>query len=230
MTLSGSSAFASLILSCLFDMQIRKRTNEELFNTLTHLTGVLFTLAAAWVILRLGYESNWKNAFGVTFFTCGMLLMYAASTLYHWWMPGRTKKRLRVFDHISIYVMIAASYTPICVGVVGGALGWTMFGLLWAVAVAGAVYKITAINRWPRLSLLIYLVMGWAFIFMVEPVCTRISTQALCAIVAEGVFYTSGTYFFAHDSRRYFHGIWHIFVLLGSVAHWLGILFILQPA
>lgn len=230
MTLFGSSAFASLILSCLFDMQIRKRTNEELFNTLTHLTGVLFTLAAAWVILRLGYESNWKNAFGVTFFTCGMLLMYAASTLYHWWMPGRTKKRLRVFDHISIYVMIAASYTPICVGVVGGALGWTMFGLLWAVAVAGAVYKITAINRWPRLSLLIYLVMGWAFIFMVEPVCMRISTQALCAIVAEGVFYTSGTYFFAHDSRRYFHGIWHIFVLLGSVAHWLGILFILQPA
>lgn len=208
-------------------MHIQRRSREELFNTLTHLAGVAFTLMATWAILKLGYESNWKNAFGVTFFTCGMLLMYAASTLYHWWMPGRTKQRLRVFDHISIYVMIAASYTPICIGVVGGALGWTMFGLLWGTAVGGAIYKITAINRYPRLSLLIYLIMGWAFIFMAEPVCTRIPASALCAILAEGLFYTSGTYFFAHDSRPYFHGVWHIFVLLGSVAHWLGILLIL---
>lgn len=211
-------------------MHIQRRSREELFNTLTHLAGVAFTLMATWAILKLGYESNWKNAFGVTFFTCGMLLMYAASTLYHWWMPGRTKQRLRVFDHISIYVMIAASYTPICIGVVGGALGWTMFGLLWGTAVGGAIYKITAINRYPRLSLLIYLIMGWAFIFMAEPVCTRIPTSALCAILAEGLFYTSGTYFFAHDSRPYFHGVWHIFVLLGSVAHWLGILLILLHA
>ena len=209
-------------------MHLRKRSREEMFNTLTHLAGVVFTLAAAWVILKLGYESNWKNAFGVTFFTCGMLLMYAASALYHWWMPGKGKARLRVLDHISIYVMIAASYTPICVGVVGGAYGWTMFGLLWAIAVGGAVYKITAINRFPRLSLLIYLLMGWAFIFMAEPVCRNISTSALCAIGAEGLFYTSGTYFFAHDSRPYFHGVWHIFVLLGSVAHWLAILLVLM--
>ena len=211
-------------------MHIQRRSHEEMFNTLTHLAGVAFTLMATWAILKLGYESNWKNAFGVTFFTCGMLLMYAASTLYHWWMPGRTKQRLRIFDHISIYVMIAASYTPICIGVVGGALGWTMFGLLWGTAVGGAIYKITAINRYPRLSLLIYLIMGWAFIFMAEPVCTRIPTSALCAILAEGLFYTSGTYFFAHDSRPYFHGVWHIFVLLGSVAHWLGILLILLHA
>ena len=129
-----------------------KRTSEERFNTLTHLGGVVFTLAAAWVILRLGWGSGWKNAFGTTFFTCGMLLMYAASTLYHWWLPGHGKRRLRVLDHISIYVMIAASYTPICIGVVGGALGWTVFGLLWAVALGGAVYKITAMGRWPRLS------------------------------------------------------------------------------
>ena len=143
-------------------------------------------------------------------------------------MPGRLKRRLRVLDHISIYVMIAASYTPICVGVVGGALGWTMFGILWAVAAGGTVYKLTAFNRFPRLSLLIYIVMGWAFIFMAEPVCTRISTPALCAIGAEGLLYTSGTWFFAHDSHPYYHGIWHIFVLLGSVAHWCGILFILS--
>ncbi len=205
-----------------------KRTAEERFNTLTHLLGVLFTLAAAWFILRLGYSSGWKNAFGTTFFTCGMLLMYAASTLYHWQMPGRAKRTLRIFDHISIYVMIAASYTPICIGVVGGALGWTVFGILWGVAVAGAVYKITAMGRWPRLSLLLYLIMGWAFVFIAEPVCRNITPGALIAILCEGVFYTSGTYFFAHDSHPFYHGVWHIFVLLGSLSHWVGILLILS--
>ena len=207
---------------------IKRRSGEERFNTLTHLVGVVFTLAAAWFILKLGYGSNWKNAFGTTFFTCGMLLMYAASTLYHWAMPGKAKRRLRIFDHISIYVMIAASYTPICIGVVGGALGWTVFGILWGVALGGAVYKLTAMDRYPRLSLFLYLLMGWSFIFMAEPVCSRLSTRALCAILAEGLFYTSGTWFFAHDSKPYFHGVWHIFVLLGSVAHWLAILFILS--
>ena len=207
---------------------IRRRSAEERFNTLTHLAGVVFTLIAAWFILRLGYQAWWKNAFGTTFFTCGMLLMYAASTLYHWWMPGRGKRCLRVLDHISIYVMIAASYTPICIGVVGGAVGWTVFGILWGVALGGAVYKIAALGRWPRLSLLLYLVMGWTFVFIAEPVCTRISTPALICLLFEGLFYTSGTYFFAHDSRRFYHGIWHIFVLLGSVSHWLAILFILS--
>lgn len=207
---------------------IHRRSAEERFNTLTHLAGVVFTLIAAWFILRLGYQVGWKNAFGTTFFTCGMLLMYAASTLYHWWMPGRGKRCLRVLDHISIYVMIAASYTPICIGVVGGAVGWTVFGILWGVALGGAVYKIAALGRWPRLSLLLYLVMGWTFVFIAEPVCTRISTPALICLLFEGLFYTSGTYFFAHDSRRFYHGIWHIFVLLGSVSHWLAILFILS--
>lgn len=207
---------------------IHRRSAEERFNTLTHLAGVVFTLIAAWFILRLSYQAGWKNAFGTTFFTCGMLLMYAASTLYHWWMPGRGKHCLRVLDHISIYVMIAASYTPICIGVVGGAVGWTVFGILWGVALGGAVYKIAALGRWPRLSLLLYLVMGWTFVFIAEPVCTRISTPALICLLFEGLFYTSGTYFFAHDSRRFYHGIWHIFVLLGSVSHWLAILFILS--
>lgn len=207
---------------------LTRRSPEERFNTLTHLAGVVFTLIAAWFILRLGYESNWKNAFGTTFFTCGMLLMYAASTLYHWQLPGKGKRRLRVLDHISIYVMIAASYTPICIGVVGGTLGWTVFGILWGVALGGMVYKITAIDRYPRLSLLLYIVMGWSFVFVAEPVCTRITTSALLCLLAEGLFYTSGTYFFAHDKHRWFHGIWHIFVLLGSVAHWLAILLILS--
>ena len=212
-------------------MAIRRRTNEEIFNTLTHLSGVVFTLAAAWVILNLGYRSGWQNAMGTTFFTCGMLVMYAcSSTLYHWWMPGSRKRLWRIFDHISIYVMIAASYTPICIGVVGGALGWTVFGLLWGVVVAGTIYKATAIDRFPRLSLLLYLVMGWSVVFVAKPVFLSLSTPALLCILLEGLFYTGGTYFFAHDKRPYFHGIWHIFVLLGSISHWAAVLIFLISA
>ncbi len=199
-----------------------------MFNTLTHLAGVALTLAVAWIILRMGYRSDWQNAMGVTFFTVGMLLMFAFSTLYHWWLPGRGKRVLRIFDHISIYVMIAASYTPICIGVVGGALGWTVFGLLWAVVIGGAVYKITAIDRWPRLSLALYLVMGWSIVFIAEPVYQKLTTESLLWLLAEGAFYTGGTWFFAHDNRPWHHGIWHLFVLGGAVAHWFAVFSLLR--
>lgn len=208
-------------------MPIRRRTGEEIFNTLTHLAGVVFTLTMAWIILRLGYRASWRYAFGVTFFTCGMLIMYACSTFYHWWLPGRGKRALRVLDHVSIYVMIAASYTPICIGVVGGAVGWTVFGLLWACVAGGTFYKATAIDRYPRLSLLLYLVMGWSVVFIARPVFERLTLLPLACMLAEGLFYTGGTYFFAHDDRRWYHGVWHICVLLGSISHWLAILFIL---
>ncbi len=206
---------------------MKPRSREELLNTLTHLAGVVLTLSLAWYIIKLGYNASWQYAMGVTFFTAGMLLMFAFSALYHWWMPGRGKRVLRVFDHISIYVMIAASYTPICIGLVGGALGWVVFGLLWAVVIGGAVYKITAIDRWPRLSLALYLIMGWSVVFIAEPVYSRLSADSLVCLLAEGLFYTAGTYFFAHDARPYFHAIWHLFVLGGAVAHWLTILSIL---
>lgn len=203
------------------------RSKEELFNTLTHLAGVVFTLSTAYILLRLGYASNWRHAFGTTFFTCGMLLLYAASTLYHWCPPGRLKQRFRVLDHVSIYVMIAASYTPICIGIVGDTLGWVVFAVLWAVVLAGTVYKIAAIDRYPRLSLALYLVMGWTFVFIAGPVVQHVFRPALWCILAEGAFYSSGTWFFAHDSRPWHHGIWHLFVLAGSVCHWVAILLIL---
>ena len=196
-------------------------------NTWTHLAGAVFALSSIWMVWPAVHR-GWAMAMGVIFFIAGMFLMFLSSTVYHWVHPGLAKRILRKCDHISIYVMIAASYTPICIGVVGGALGWTVFGILWGVALGGAVYKLTAMDRYPRLSLFLYLLMGWSFIFMAEPVCSRLPSRALCAILAEGLFYTSGTWFFAHDSKPYFHGVWHIFVLLGSVAHWLAILFILS--
>ncbi len=193
--------------------------HRELENTWTHLIGAAFALSCIWMVWPAA-QLGWRWTFGVIFFISGMFLMFLSSTLYHWVWPGKVKRVLRICDHINIYVMIACSYTPICVAVVGGALGWTVFALLWAVAVGGTFYKIFAIDRWPRLSLALYLVMGWSGLLIAPSVVARLSWVPLSLILLEGIFYTAGTYFFSHDSRRHYHAIWHLFVMAGAMAHW----------
>lgn len=207
---------------------MEKRTDEEKVNALTHAAGTLLAVAGAAVIIASSATHGRRVVFGISVFAAGMLFMYLCSTLYHWWKPGKGKRLWRVFDHSSIFVMIAASYTPICVGVVGGLRGWLVFGALWGITLAGSVYKAMYTGRHPRLSLAIYLMMGWSVVFIAVPVFTRLSATTLSLIVAEGIFYTAGTYFFAHDDRRFFHGIWHLFVLAGTVCHWLALFLMLQ--
>lgn len=188
-------------------------------NVWTHLPGAVFALASAWMAWpALGM--GWQMGMGVICFLAGMFLMFASSTAYHWVAPGTLKGILRKCDHICIYVMIACSYTPICIGVVGGWQGWLVFTLEWAAVLAGAVYKVVALGRWPRLSLALYLVMGWSVLFVAGPVVERMSAVALGCLVAEGLFYTAGTWFFANDHRPHFHAVWHVFVLLGALSHW----------
>lgn len=203
------------------------QTLEEWSNALTHLLGVLIALSGIWT-LRPAFDVSWQLGFGVACFVVGMALMYAASMLYHWALPGKAKRLLRKCDHIGIYIMIACSYPPICLGVVGGWLGWLVFGLLWLVVVLGAVYKLVAIDRCPRLSLALYLLMGWSGVFIAGPVWEGLSALSLVLLLVEGLAYTGGTYFFANDHRPHYHALWHLFVLLGSLAHWgvvLNILF-----
>ena len=153
-----------------------------------------------------------------------MFLMFLSSTIYHWLRPGVAKDILRKCDHISIYVMIACSYTPICIAVVGGWVGWLTFSLLWVVVIAGTVYKIVAIGRYPRLSLALYLIMGWSVVFIAKPVYEGLPAVSLLLLLSEGIFYTVGTYFFSKDFRKHYHAIWHVFVLLGAISHWSAIL------
>lgn len=195
-------------------------------NVWTHLMGAVFALSEVWMVWPAAAQS-WQMALGIAFFVVGMFLMFLSSTLYHWAPPGRLKQALRRCDHISIYVMIACSYSPICLGVVGGWLGWTAMGILWLLALSGTVYKLLALGRWPRLSLALYLAMGWSGLLIADPVVRALSPLTLCLLLAEGVFYTAGTWFFARDARRPFHAVWHIFVLLGAMAHWAAVLSIL---
>lgn len=206
---------------------MKKKIIEEKGNTWTHLIGVVFALSCIWMVWP-AVSLGWRWAMGVLFFIVGMFLMFLSSTIYHWLKPGIAKNILRKCDHISIYVMIACSYTPICIAVVGGWIGWVTFGLLWAVVIAGTVYKIVAMGKYPRLSLALYLVMGWSIVFIAKPVFESLSVLSMFLIFAEGLLYTAGTYFFTKDSKPHFHAIWHVFVLLGAIAHWSAILTIMQ--
>jgi hemolysin III len=205
---------------------MKKKLFEEIGNTWTHLIGVVFALSSIWMVWP-AVSLGWQWAMGVLFFIVGMFLMFLSSSIYHMLPPGLAKDILRKCDHISIYVMIACSYTPICIAVVGGWIGWVTFGLLWAVVIAGTVYKIVAMGKYPKLSLALYLTMGWSIVFIAKPVFERLSLLSMMLIFAEGLLYTVGTYFFAKDSKRHFHAIWHVFVLLGAIAHWSAILTIM---
>lgn len=201
-------------------------SSNEQGNTWTHLVGAIFALSSIWEVWPAA-KLGWEWTMGILFFIVGMFLMFLSSTIYHWVWPGRIKNVLRKCDHISIYVMIACSYTPICIAVIGGWLGWTVFGIQWAMVAAGTVYKIVAMGKYPRLSLALYLIMGWSVVLVAQPVVERLSWLSLLMLLLEGVFYTGGTYFFAYDSHRHYHAIWHVFVLLGAMAHWTAILLII---
>ncbi|MBQ7632138.1 MAG: hemolysin III family protein [Paludibacteraceae bacterium] len=209
------------------------RINEEIPNTITHLIAFVATLLIAWPLLRLAYQSSIVNRqivnlVGTSLFLLGMALMYASSTLYHAVSAPAHKRRLRVLDHISIYVMIAGSYSLICLSVVGGWLGWTVFIFLWTCVIAGIIGKTIALGKYPKLSLALYLAMGWTALLMLWPMWKGMPHIAFFWILAEGVFYTIGAYFFKHDEEHaYFHAIWHIFIILGSASHTLATYYLL---
>ncbi|MBQ1874079.1 MAG: hemolysin III family protein [Paludibacteraceae bacterium] len=208
-------------------------SREETANTWTHLVSAVLTLLIAWPLLRLSlnHQSSIINlqSLGTSLFIMGMLLMFTSSTIYHAVTDPVHKARLRVFDHISIYVMIAGSYSPICLSVLGGWVGWSVFGFLWACVIAGIVGKTIALGRHPRLSLALYLAMGWTALVVIWPMWTGMPHAAFWWIIAEGVFYTVGSYFFNHDEEHaFYHAIWHVFITLGALSHIIALWIILK--
>ena len=205
---------------------------EEKANTWTALLPALATLAIAWPLMERAYLSQLSNfkfqIVGTSLFLLGSLLMYLSSTLYHVVVAPKAKARIRIFDHISIYVMIAGSYSPICLTVVGGWMGWSLFGFLWACVIAGVVGKIIALGKHPHLSLTLYLMMGWAALLVIWPMWQNMSHAAFAWVIAEGVFYTIGAYFFNKDEEHaFYHAIWHVFIILGSLSHTIALWLIL---
>ena len=206
-------------------------SSEEKANTITHVIPLVATLLIAWPLLRLSLNTQLStlNTFGISLFLLGALLMYGSSTLYHVVTDPVHKWRLRIFDHISIYVMIAGSYSPICLMVVGGWMGWTLFAFLWTCVLVGSIGKFIALGKHPKLSLSLYLAMGWVGLLVMVPMWRNMPHTAFWWIIAEGVFYTIGAYFFRLDEEHaYYHAIWHVFIVLGSLSHTFALYLILS--
>lgn len=206
-----------------------KMSREEFFNTLSHGIGVLFSVIGLIVLIVTARQlgNTWHivtfSVFGVT-----LILLYLASTLYHRCPEGKTKDLLKICDHSAIFLLIAGSYTPLTLLVLKGRTGWTLFAIVWIIAVAGIAFKVVFIKKFKILSTLLYIAMGWLVIFAIKPLYLSLSTESISFLVAGGLFYTVGTIFYSNKKIKYNHAIWHLFVLAGSICHFFTILFILR--
>lgn len=199
---------------------------EEIANSVSHGIGLLLTLAAApLLIVDAARHADAAFIVGASIFSATFILLYLASTLYHAWPHGRTKKILQVLEHSAIFLLIAGTYTPLTLGVLRGTFGWTLFGIVWGLAVAGVVLKGFIRDEHPVLTTLLYLLMGWLVVFGAEPLLSMMPAQGVRWLLAGGLFYSCGIVFFALDARvKFAHLIWHLFVLAGTTCHYLVVL------
>jgi hemolysin III len=198
---------------------------EEFFSALTHGLGATAALAGGAVLITLAalYGDGWQLTasivFGIT-----LLLLYVASTLYHAIQHPIAKGRLQVFDHCAIYLLIAGTYTPFTLIGLRGDLGWALFGTIWALAFFGVIFKLFYTGRFERLSTLIYIAMGWLIVVAAKPVVEALDAWTLGWLFGGGIAYTLGTYFYHHPKLPYAHAIWHLFVIAGSVCHYIAVM------
>jgi len=198
----------------------------EKFNAVSHLLGAVLALAGTVVLVVLAALGGdpWKVV-GVSIYGASLVLMYSSSTLYHSVRGRRAKDFLRKMDHQSIYLLIAGSYTPFCLVTLRGPWGWSLLGVVWGLAVAGSLQDLRPRNDARILSVVIYLLMGWAAVVALVPMVNALGRAGFAWVAAGGVFYTVGIVFYALDARlKHAHGIWHLFVLAGSAAHFIAIL------
>jgi hemolysin III len=198
----------------------------ERFNAWTHLLGALLALSGAiWLIAVSARTGDLLNTLSVSVYGVTLVTLYSISTIYHS-VRGRVKRVLRKLDHLSIYLLIAGSYTPFCLISLRGPWGWWLFGIVWTLAVIGMLQEIKPRSEARILSLVIYAVMGWIVLVAIKPLLASLGLAGFLWLAAGGVFYTVGIIFFAFDQRfRHWHGIWHLFVIAGSLAHFIAILF-----
>jgi hemolysin III len=198
---------------------------EEIANSVSHGLGLLAALAAApFLIAAAARRDSASGIAGASVFIVSVVLLYLSSTLYHA-LPGERAKRVfRVLDHGAIYLLIAGTYTPFTLGVLRGAWGFTLFGLVWGFAVLGIVLTATGGLRHPWLSTGLYLGMGWLAIIAIRPLWLRLPAPGLLWLVAGGLAYTAGVAFYANRRLPYAHFVWHLFVLAGTLCHFIAVL------
>ena len=199
---------------------------EEIANSISHGTGLVAALVGTpLLILHAARHGDAGFIVGASIFCATAILLYLASTLYHALPTGRAKRVFRILEHSAIFLLIAGTYTPFTLGVLRGAWGWTLFGVVWSLAAAGVALKAFDKGSHPILSTGLYLLMGWVVVVAIEPLLARVPTAGLLWLIAGGLSYTAGVAFFAIDSRLlYGHLIWHLFVMAGTACHYFAVL------
>jgi hemolysin III len=203
----------------------RYSLSEEVFSSVTHGLGALLSIAGLAVLAIAAINRGSVRAlasYGIYGLT--LITLYLFSTLYHGIVPEKAKQKLRLLDHASIYLLIAGSYTPITLLYLKGAWGWSLFGIVWGLAVVGIVLKMIDIEKTKIASMVLYFLMGWMVVLAVKPMLLAVPAGMLVMLLAGGLFYTLGIIFYAAKNIPHNHGIWHLFVLAGSICHFIGYL------
>ncbi|MDP5275606.1 PAQR family membrane homeostasis protein TrhA [Chengkuizengella axinellae] len=201
---------------------------EEIANAITHGIGALLSIAA--LVLLIVFSSLYGSAWHIVSFTIfgtTLVLLYVFSTLLHSFKEGVTKNVFEVLDHSAIYLLIAGTYTPFVLVTLRGPLGWTLFGIIWGLAVMGIIFKVFFVKKFIVLSTLFYILMGWMILFGIKPLYENILLNGFIWLVLGGVLYTVGTIFYVWRKFPYHHAVWHLFVVGGSVSHFFAVLYLL---
>jgi hemolysin III len=203
---------------------------EEIANSITHGIGAALSIAA--LVILIVFSSLYGNAWHIVSFTiygASMFILYMSSTLVHSFPDGKAKDIFEIFDHSSIYFYIAGTYTPFLLVVIRGPLGWTLFGIVWGLAIAGTIFKCFFVKKYLFTSTALYVVMGWMIVFAWKPLATTLAFEGMVYLAIGGLLYTLGSIFYVWRGFQYHHAIWHLFVIGGTVAHFFCILFYVLP-
>lgn len=205
---------------------------EEIANALTHGVGLLASLVGLpFLVLSALSRGERAAVIGASVFGATLVALYAASTFYHAVPHPELKRKLRVVDHAAIYLLIAGTYTPFTLGVLRGALGWTLFGVVWTLAALGVMFKVAfGGGAFAKLSTIVYVAMGWIAVIAIKPMIQTMDHAGLVLLFGGGLFYTGGVVFYIDKRRSWTHPVWHLFVLGGSVCHYFAVLFYAMPA
>lgn len=208
--------------------QKRYTLGEEIFNSVTH--GIGGGLSIAGTVVLIVFAAIYSNAWGVVssaIYGGSLIILYTMSTLYHAITNRRAKGFFRIMDHNTIFFLIAGTYTPITLVPLRGAFGWVLFGVIWAAAVLGIVFNSIDLEKYRKPSVVCYVLMGWAVVFAIKPMLASVNKLSLLFLLIGGLFYTFGIIFYVMKKKKYFHSIWHLFTIGGSVFHWFAILMIM---
>jgi hemolysin III len=202
---------------------------EEIVNSITHGIGVLLSIAAlVLLVVFAAIKGNVWHVVSFSIFGSSLVLLYLASTLYHSFTAEKLKNLFARFDHAAIFLLIAGTYTPFLLTALRGALGWTLFGIIWAVAIAGVVIRSIYLTRFRKLMVGLYLSMGWLFVVAIGPMMKHLPGISILFLFLGGAMYSIGVIFYAWRNLKYGHGIWHLFVLAGSIMHFFSVLYSLN--